>query len=157
GLVHRDVKPSNILRGDDGRVRVVDFGLAGAQEGMDGETPDGADVSGEERLTAAEALLGTPRYMAPEQHLGPAGSPAADQYSLCAALYEGLYGTPPFRAQAPTPAEVRAQLLAQKHAGLPEPPPGSDVPAWVRAALVRGLAVEPGDRYPSLPALVAAL
>ena len=113
GLVHRDVKPANILRGNDGRVRVADFGLAAGQEGQTRSASDPApraasDVlddeaavsetlpasmspaaAPDERLTATGAVLGTPLFMAPEQHEGLRATEASDQYSLCAALHHG--------------------------------------------------------------------
>lgn len=129
GLVHRDVKPSNILRGEDGRVRVVDFGIAVAPEARStagaspsaapssaAPHPDDANPQLAETLPAPVAaatrplghstitngVVGTPLYMAPEQHEGPSVGPACDQYSLCVALYEGLYGRPPFAAEGAT-------------------------------------------------------
>ncbi len=161
GLVHRDVKPGNLLRGNDGRVRVVDFGIA---SGGDDEVVDVSEtlpatsqrIHEDERLTTTGMLLGTPLYMAPEQHVGTKVSPASDQYSLCVALYEGLYGTPPFTIKPG--AGVLMQLQKQKTAGAhAPPPPASPVPAWVYRALVHGLAPKPEDRYPSMEALIAAL
>jgi serine/threonine-protein kinase len=183
GLVHRDVKPSNILRGDDGRVRVADFGLAA---GRDAEAPPGqASRSGPraapaedailldetiparsgpegslgEGLTNPDAVVGTPLYMAPEQQQGLRATAASDQYSLCVALHEGLYGAAPFRLRETAgPAATLAGLLAQKLAGPPAAPPaGSSVPPWVYRALARGLAPDPAARYPSMDALIAAL
>ncbi len=131
GLIHRDVKPSNILRGADGRVRVVDFGLAAASEGRAlaaGEavvasiaaaapaSPEGSRE--EERLTTTGALLGTPLYMAPEQFEGPRASAACDQYGLCTALYEGLYGVLPFVTR-PGGGAVLTEILAPKKGGAP--------------------------------------
>jgi serine/threonine-protein kinase len=179
GLVHRDVKPSNILRGKDGRVRVADFGLAvgsdeappggeaaslpehaGGAEGEDQTLPLGdtapAPIGNEEtRLTATGAVVGTPLYMAPEQQARGQATPASDQYSLCAALHEGLYGVRPFAGAGAT---TLGGLLALKQAGVPaSPPAGSPVPSWVYRAVARGLAADPADRHASLTALVAAL
>ncbi|MFT3769925.1 MAG: tetratricopeptide repeat protein [Minicystis sp.] len=153
GLVHRDVKPSNILRGDDGRVRVADFGLAAIREATPPEgAPAGAGAARDAQITATGALVGTPLYMAPEQHEGARATVRSDQYSLCVALYEGLYGAPPF------PVVSSAKLLAAKKAGPPAAPPaGTSVPAWVHAAIARGLAPSPEDRHPSMEALIAAL
>ncbi len=157
GVVHRDVKPSNILRGDDGRGRVADFGIASALAGEDpDETRPAPPARAEdERLTATGAVLGTPLYMAPEQHEGAGATAASDQYGLCLALYEGLYGRLPF---ALPPGAGPAALLAKKKAGAPQPaPPDTPVPRWVHRALARGLAPAPVDRYPSMDALLAAL
>jgi serine/threonine-protein kinase len=163
GLVHRDVKPSNILRGKDGRVRVADFGLASARAdegGDEGRAGDDAALAAPagDALTAAGALIGTPLYMAPEQFVEPRVSPASDQYALCAALHEGLYGAPPFAAKGEAGAGALRALLERKKQGPKESPPaGAAVPAWVYRAIARGLAPDPERRYPSMDALVAAL
>lgn len=171
GLVHRDVKPSNILRGHDGRVRVADFGLA-ADRPEAPSSPPAANVAipplGDtlpaptrpkgsiDELTATGALVGTPLYMAPEQHEGSRLTAASDQYSLCLALHQSLYGKLPFTVDPGV--TTLASLLARKKAGPPAaPPPGSPVPGWVYKALSRGLALEPEGRYPSMAALAEAL
>jgi len=169
GLVHRDVKPANILRGDDGRVRVVDFGLAAGLAGEERAPPsrdraaapldETVPAPSDERLTPTGALVGTPLYMAPEQHLAPRTTAASDQYSLCVALHEGLYGVPPFAIDPRTPpGKAPAQLLQAKEAGPPaSPPAGSAAPPWVYRAIARGLAPAPEDRWPSMNALIDAL
>ena len=166
GVVHRDVKPANILRGKDGRVRVVDFGIA---LGATTEAPlslrggvEGASASGPLRAaagpsTAAEPVMGTPLYMAPEQ-LAARASPASDQYSLCVSLYEGLYGAPPFAFDLDLPlTEAIVRHFARKQQGPPPLPSATAVPRWIGVALSRGLAPRAEDRYPSMEALVAAL
>src|SRR5262249_11464657 len=142
GIVHRDVKPSNILRGNDGRVRVADFGLAAvrAAEGpaLRGPASSHLPAPGDERLTATGVLVGTPLYMAPEQHEGSEATARSDQYSLCVALHEGLYGRLPF---AITEGASPEAIVLAKMAGVPAAPPtGAPVPAWVYEALARGLA-----------------
>jgi serine/threonine-protein kinase len=111
------------------------------------------------RLSATGALLGTPLYMAPEQHRGERATAAADQYAFCVALHEGLYGAPPFRLEPGLASgALLARLAEQKRAGPPvQAPAGSPVSPWIYRALAPGLAPDPADRYPSLDALVAAL
>ncbi|HWN71696.1 MAG TPA: serine/threonine-protein kinase [Haliangium sp.] len=164
GLVHRDVKPDNVLVGSDGRVRVVDFGLA---RGDLGGNPDQASVLAgahagpdasearkllEQSLTHTGARMGTPAYMSPEQFAGARAGPASDQFSFCVALYEALYGRVPFAGD--TPAEREAEVRAGR---LREPPAGSRVPRWVLPVLQRGLRVQPEERWPSMAALLAEL
>src|SRR5207248_1400798 len=99
GLVHRDFKPANVLIGRDGRVRVVDFGLARAVDtvGEPMRLPD-PDLSISksptpfDTVTRSGALLGTPTYMSPEQFRGEATDAKSDQFSFCVALYRALYG-----------------------------------------------------------------
>jgi tetratricopeptide (TPR) repeat protein/predicted Ser/Thr protein kinase len=169
GLVHRDVKPENVLVGDDGRVRVVDFGLvradAGAETAAGGDEPTGAGepMGGGESaggpalspalgLTVAGAIMGTPAYMAPEQHRGREADAKSDQFSFCVALYEALYGERPFAGR--TLDELRAAVLAGRVRPAPR---GARVPGWLRRVLGRGLSVAPEGRFASMAALLAAL
>ncbi len=166
GLIHRDFKPDNVQVGDDGRVRVVDFGLARALDsaaGADSASSHGASgSSGEslrasrERLTQIGAILGTPGFMAPEQIAGQATDERSDQWSFCAALYEALYGQLPFSGE--TFEEIAQSVLSGAlPPSLPSPARGVAVPAVVERVLRRGLARDPGDRFPSMAALIAAL
>ena len=150
GIIHRDFKPTNVLVGDDGRVRVMDFGLARGGAAADDQLPALAasrDVLGSE-LTQTGNLLGTPIYMPPEAYRGDSGE-AGDQFSFCVALYEALYGGRPFDGDR----EVADSARWIVH----DPPRRAGVPAWVRDLVRRGLAFEPERRHPSISALVAAL
>ena len=154
GLVHRDFKPANVLIGSGGVVKVADFGLArptGAEEEPTdpGGTRPRRTVSATlwKPLTETGMVIGTPGYMAPEQRLGRATDARTDEFSFCAALYRALYDElpfdQPFDVSKPTP--VRPV------------PAGKHVPSWVRRVLLRGLSIQPADRYPTLDALLAAL
>ncbi len=161
-LVHRDFKPSNVIVGSDDRPRVLDFGLVRLDAEHDhGETAFDSDDSGSssssgsrltEELTAVGHVMGTPRYMSPEQHIGASTDARSDQFSFCVALWEALYGAHPFGADASLP--YRAAVLA---GAMKRPPPDRRVPRHVRRALERGLSRRPADRYPSMDSLLAAL
>jgi len=158
-LVHRDFKPENVMLGDDGRVRVMDFGLAREADTSSHDLDDDlVDVTGSRQralgqaLTQLGALVGTPAYMAPEQLAGGRGGPAADQFSFCTSLWEALYGQRPFVDE--TLAGLQARILMGQ---LDKPPAGVSVPRWLRRVVEQGLAVEPAQRWPSMQALVSAL
>ena len=152
GLIHRDFKPANVLVARDGRVLVTDFGLARRVE-EPAETPTRAGVSSDAtKLTATGAVLGTPAYMAPEQHRGETADERTDQFNFCVALYEGLYGTRPFAGGSL--GELRVAVVSGRAA---EPPVESAVPPSVRRAVMRGLALHPRDRHRSLRSLLDTL
>ncbi|MCE9579735.1 MAG: protein kinase, partial [Deltaproteobacteria bacterium] len=153
GLLHRDFKPDNVLVGTDGRVRVTDFGLArslitAAQEDNRG-APTAMMASLRATLTATGTVLGTPRYMAPEQLRGKDTDARSDQFSFCIALYEALYG------QHPLPGTTAIQMVEQQAKAIP--PPEGQVPAFIGKALMRGLDAEPARRFPSMHTLLHEL
>ncbi len=156
GLIHRDFKPDNVLCGRDGRVVVADFGLArsfvaGEDQALASPTfkppsPSSAQV------TETGSRLGTPRYMAPEQLRGAAVDERADQWSFAVTVYEVIYGAHPFAG-----TDI-VQLVAAVTTGRVQPaPPRSRVPARVRRALLRAMAVDPAMRHASMADLLAAL
>jgi serine/threonine-protein kinase len=139
GLVHRDVKPENLLHDASGHVRVADFGIARALDST--------------RLTPAGTMLGSVQYMAPEVVLGQAATWASDQYSLGIVAFEALTGRTPLPAEVPMAAALR-------HAREHVPPPSSvrpDVTPAVDRVVTTATAKEPGARYASLDALLDAL
>ena len=154
GLVHRDFKPANVLIDAAGRARVADFGLASllaptlADDGSEVTTlSDEASL----QLTRTGAIVGTPAFMAPEQHRGEAVGAAADQYAFCASLHGALYGTLPFSGDS-----LADLHTAKQHRRLTLPTAASRYP-WLDAIIARGLAPEPEDRWPSMEAVVEAL
>ncbi len=154
-LVHRDFKPDNVLVGKDGRVRVVDFGLArgrGSADSISGFTSQSLSTSLDEALTEHGTVMGTPAYMAPEQLAGQLATAGSDQFAFCVALYEALYGERPF------PGKTLQSLSAAVFAGtIREPAPDRAVPTWLRRLLVQGLALRERDRHPSMDALLQAM
>ena len=142
GVIHRDVKPGNILLTDDDRAKVADFGIAKtAEEAAGGDT------------TATGTLLGTPAYLAPERLAGQPATAQSDLYSLGVVLYEALAGRKPFQADTPV-----AVAYAIQHAD-PEPltwlRPGID--AGLVAAVERSMARDPQRRFPDAASMADAL
>jgi serine/threonine protein kinase/tetratricopeptide (TPR) repeat protein len=156
GLVHRDFKPDNVMVGDDGRVRVMDFGLVRSDGSAESDTiaqdlrPNTDALALE--LTSGGVAVGTPAYMSPEQHLGRPLDAASDQFSFCVALWEALYGVRPFVGDS-----VASLATAVIEGARVDPPDGRGVPASLKQVVARGLAREPAERWPSMSALVAEL
>lgn len=150
GLVHRDFKPANVMVGEDGRVRVLDFGLVRLAEGAAVSDDDGcpsapsdappADPADAESLTATGACIGTPAYMAPEQRAARIADARSDQFSFCVALHEAIFGVRPGAAPAADGLRREAQ-----------------VPMGLARVLARGLAADPRARWPSMTHLLAEL
>ncbi len=162
GVVHRDFKPDNVIVGQDGRPRVLDFGLARAMAD-DERSPEPAAPAalelreaqgrvGNEVSTRTGVRMGTPAYMSPEQFMAKPLDHRSDQFSFCTVLHEAVYGRRPY------PARNQGDLLVQVHSGKISPAPiNSPVPSWLREVIVRGLSPKPEDRWSSMDELLAAL
>ncbi|HEU4727225.1 MAG TPA: protein kinase [Kofleriaceae bacterium] len=151
GLLHRDFKPDNVLVGGDGRVRVTDFGLARSVLSPDEVPQTKPEMTALNLvLTATGTVLGTPRYMPPEQMTGLDLDARSDQFSFCVALYEALYGRHPLRDGT--------SVLMLEHGDRALPPPeGLKVPAAIGRAVLRGLERDRAKRFPSMGSLIAEL
>ncbi|MGE0397722.1 MAG: serine/threonine-protein kinase, partial [Kofleriaceae bacterium] len=141
GVIHRDVKPDNIVVGRDHRARLADFGLARA--GSSPSSPSPTLAAGSiDTPAASTSLAGTPAYMAPEVADGGSATAASDQFSFGVTAYEALSGARPFPAS--TFSALRAAYRSSTIAPL------RDVPSWLDAAVRRCLSVDPAARFPSL-------
>src|SRR5579875_500673 len=138
GVVHRDIKPHNVVVGKDGRLKVTDFGIA---------------RSGASQMTEAGSIVGTAQYLSPEQARGAPVDPRSDLYSLGIVLYEMLTGKVPFTGD--TPVEIAMKHLSQ----VPEPPSElrPEVPHDLDAIVMRALAKDPDQRYASAEEMDADL
>ena len=150
GIIHRDIKPDNILVGADGRVRVLDFSVARPLG-----SPSSESLLRKLCLTATETnvLVGTPAYMAPEQLRARPADARSDQFAFCVTSYECLFGERPFAG--PTLHTLIDNVLA----GPPtQPPPFSPaIPRALYQCIVKGLALDAIDRWPDMTALVDEL
>src|SRR6476646_10480565 len=138
GIIHRDIKPHNIVVGGDGRLKVTDFGIA---------------RSGASQMTEVGSIVGTAQYLSPEQARGAPVDPRSDLYSLGIVLYEMLTGRVPFTGE--TPVEIAMKHLSQ----VPEPPSElrQNVPHDLDAVVMRALAKDPEQRYSSAEEMDADL
>ncbi len=151
GLVHRDFKPQNVLIDREGKVLVTDFGLArheASDEALEASGPEAKKTT----LTRTGALLGTPAYMAPEQHLAKDADSRSDQFSFCVALFEALCGVRPYVAE--TYDELRDAVTEGKAETLPD---SVAVSAPIRAALEKGMSRNPEERHASMEELLDCL
>ena len=153
GLIHRDFKPENVMIARDGRVRVLDFGLASDVSTKEISAGHELPEHWEDlELTASGMMLGTPAYMSPEQLRAQETDERTDQFSFCVSLWEALYGMRPFGGR--TLRELARSVMA---AALPQPPRETPVPAWLHRIVARGLMVDRDARYPTMNALLAAV
>src|SRR4051812_44129510 len=139
GIVHRDVKPANLLLDERGRLAIADFGIA--------------RLAWEDQVTATGQVLGTAAYISPEQAMGEPATAASDRYALAVVAFELLTGGKPFVAE---------HFAAQARAHIEDPPPAAssredDLPRGVDGVLARGMAKDPGERFGSAAAMVDAL
>ncbi|MCA9650787.1 MAG: serine/threonine protein kinase [Myxococcales bacterium] len=152
-IVHRDFKPTNVLIGRDGGVFVADFGIAAfVADDSSAEASETVPPAPEQpRLTRRGSAMGTPAYMAPEQHEGRPVDARSDQFSFCIALYEALYGALPFAGQ------TAKELYRAKRKAALGAPRDRRIPRRVFAVLERGLSYSPDARYPDMNLLLLAL
>ncbi len=152
-VVHRDLKPDNIMVSDEGVAMVADFGLA-RSAGDEDPVVDHARPRDPllVQLTSTGALLGTPAYMSPEQFLGQSADSRSDQFSFAVVAYWALWGKRPFAGE-----EVDDLASAVMLGRVGSPPANSDVPAAILPVLSRALRTRAEDRFPSMNELLAAL
>jgi serine/threonine protein kinase len=151
GLVHRDIKPHNLMLTQDGGVRLLDFGVATAlTDPQSKPSPDGKD-----RLLKGFAIFGTPEYMAPEQVSGDVVDARTDVYALGCVLYEMLTGARAFEGGS------SVVVMGKQLRETPEPPrvraPAREIPRAIDAVVVRAMAKKPQDRFESAAAMRVAL
>ncbi len=160
GLVHRDFKPGNCIVDDEGRPRVLDFGLARELElprSIEDEseleaTAEPQDDALGSPLTRTGSVMGTVAYMPLEQLLGKPADERSDQFSFCVSLYEALYQERPFEGSS-----IAALMMSMTQGEVRAPPKDTRVPPRLRRVLLRGLATQPEDRWESMSVLLDQL
>jgi eukaryotic-like serine/threonine-protein kinase len=141
GIVHRDVKPANILVGEDDHVKLADFGIAKMI------------TAGNANLTAVGQVMGTPTYLSPEQASGQGATPQSDLYALGVVLYEALTGRPPYTGDTPV-----AIVMAHAQAPVPDlAAAGVGVPPDLARTITRALAKSPDERFASAEEMARAV
>lgn len=152
GLLHRDVKPTNVFVTREGRALLGDFGLARPwSRELSSAALDNTVAPDDGGATEATAWIGTPAYLAPEQHHGAPGNESTDRYALCVLAWEALFGRRPFEG------ESLSELVRAKERGRPLPPRRTGVPRALVHVLRRGLSADPVDRPSSTAELLASL
>jgi len=140
GMIHRDVKPANLMLDSDGRVVLTDFGIAKI-------------VTGNQQLTASGGMVGTPAYMAPEQGLGEAGDERSDIYSLGVILYQLMTGRLPFDADSPL-----ALILKHMNEDIPSPRQfNPDISPAMEEIIYKAMAKDPEERFQTADEMLAQL
>jgi tetratricopeptide (TPR) repeat protein len=145
GLVHRDFKPANVLRSRDGAIKVVDFGLALLEDSL------ATDEAQRPTVRDTGTILGTPKFMAPEQFTTEVADARVDQYAFCVALYHALWGRFPFEGELPE------TIYAAKRRDRVRAPAADADAAWVWPLLRRGLLADRERRWPAMDELLDAL
>lgn len=147
GITHRDFKPDNVVVGSDGRVRVMDFGLAHGQA-----KTKATDEPHRRSITGPGAMLGTPAYMSPEALHGQATDFRSDEFGFCVALYEAFYGFRPF--EGATPGALAVEIEQNR---VRAPPRDVRVPKRIHQLVLKGLRANPAERFQTMRALLIQL
>jgi serine/threonine-protein kinase len=143
GILHRDIKPGNVLIGSDGGCKVADFGIAAINDA----------VPGDDHHTSAGLVIGTPAYLAPERVRGQPATVQSDLYAVGVLLYEGLTGRKPYAEATP----LATAAAAQRGDATPVERFRTDADPRLRSAAARAMALRAEDRFPSAGAMAAAL